>query len=81
MKKIRAKHYIVTRYWLDYYTTTHCTLCGNSGVIDSRGVKSALGKEVGRLNWCICPNGQQMRKIRGDKLPIPDVDNTGYKRR
>lgn len=52
---------IVTRYWLDHYTDKHCTLCGNRGVIDTRGTKTPAGFEVGRLNYCICPNGQIMR--------------------
>lgn len=59
---IRAKHYIVTKYWLEYYADQHCTICGNRGLIDSRGVRTAAGTEVGRLNWCICPNGQALRK-------------------
>jgi len=67
--KIRPKHYIVTQYWFDYYATEHCTLCGNRGVIDTRGVRTPAGKEVGRLNWCICPNGQIMRKIEGGTPP------------
>lgn len=61
-KKIRPKHYIITRYWLDYYSTLACTLCGNLGIIDTRGTKTSAGVEVGRINFCICPNGQQLRK-------------------
>jgi len=60
--KIRAKHYIVTNYWSAYYCNDHCTLCGNTGTIDTIGVKTPAGKSVGRLNYCICPNGQQIRK-------------------
>ncbi len=61
---IRAKHYIVTKYWLEYYASHYCTLCGNTGFIDTRGVKTPAGLEVGRINYCICPNGQIMRKGR-----------------
>ena len=64
---IRAVHYIITRYWLQYYATSHCTLCGNHGVIDTTGVKTPAGYPVGRKNYCICPNGQVMRKA-GVKL-------------
>jgi hypothetical protein len=60
--QMRAKHYLITRYWLEYYADSHCTLCGNSGVIDTAGVRTAAGKEVGRKNYCICPNGQALRK-------------------
>ncbi len=60
-KKIRPRHYIVTKYWLDYYCTEHCTLCGNRGIIDTRGTSTPAGLVVGRINYCICPNGQIMR--------------------
>lgn len=56
----------VTDYWMEHYCGDHCTLCGNSGVIDSRGVRTAAGFEVGRLNWCVCPNGQAIRaQVKG----------------
>lgn len=62
-KKIRIQHYIVTEYWLTYYADKHCTLCGNSGIIDTTGIaKTAAGLSVGRKNYCICPNGQLLRK-------------------
>lgn len=57
----------VVKYWFKHYATTHCTLCGNSGCVDSIGTVSAAGIPVGRLNYCICPNGQGMRH-RGDDL-------------
>jgi hypothetical protein len=60
-KLIRPKYYSVTKYWLDYYCDDHCTLCGNRGWIDTRGVRTAAGVEVGRVNYCICPNGQALR--------------------
>ena len=45
-------------FWFENYRTQHCTICGNRGVIDSRGVTTSAGVSVGRRNWCICPNGQ-----------------------
>lgn len=51
----------ITEYWSANYMTDHCTLCGNAGWIDSRGVKTAAGFDVGRVNYCICPNGQALR--------------------
>jgi len=51
----------ITEYWLKHYTSQCCTLCGNTGVIDTRGVFTPSGHNVGRLNYCICPNGQVMR--------------------
>lgn len=56
----------VTDYWLKHYSTQHCTLCGNRGVIDSRGVQTPAGYPVGRLNYCICPNGQALRDQGAD---------------
>ena len=44
------------------------TTCGNHGWIDTRGTRTPAGKDVGRVNYCICPNGQQLRAI-GAKLP------------
>lgn len=56
----------LTVYWAQHYATDHCTLCGNHGVIDSRGVRTPAGLFVGRLNYCICPNGQAMREEQVD---------------
>ena len=56
----------ITNYWLDNYAADHCTLCGNRGIIDTRGVTTPAGLEVGRLNYCICPNGQVLRKQKAD---------------
>jgi hypothetical protein len=61
----------VVDYWYEFYSAEHCTLCGNRGVIDTRGVRTPMGVEVGRLHWCICPNGQVMRR----QLPGPPRTN------
>jgi hypothetical protein len=58
---------ILTEYWNDNYVNgCHCSLCGNSGIIDSRGraITGHLDQviDVGRKNYCICPNGRMMRK-------------------
>lgn len=50
-------------FWLEHYCDNHCTICGNRGVIDSRSTAiTPAGYKVGRLNFCICPNGQSLRK-------------------
>jgi hypothetical protein len=54
----------ITDYWYKYYFDHHCTLCGNSGRIDTRGVRTAAGIPVGRVNYCICPNGQALRPAK-----------------
>lgn len=56
----------VIDYCMKHYVTEHCTLCGNRGIIDSRGVKTPAGVDVGRLNYCICPNGQSLRDQNAD---------------
>lgn len=68
---MKAKNETVIDYWYEFYADHHCTLCGNSGIIDSRGVKTAAGVEVGRKNWCICPNGQTIRsQLPTGELPL-----------
>lgn len=58
-----AENRAITRYWLDHYAPEgHCSLCGNRGVIDTRGTLTPAGYPVGRLNYCICPNGQVLRR-------------------
>ena len=77
---IRAKHYIITRYWLKYYADGCCTLCGNKGYIDTTGTKTPAGITVGRLNYCICPNGQIMRKHKAiipNQFPLKRNNPTG----
>jgi hypothetical protein len=59
-------------YWLANCATLHCTICGNVGIIDSRGVATPAGEPCGRLNWCICPNGQVMRKASKQALPTAE---------
>ncbi len=67
-KKQGPKCKAVTRYWLEFYGDNktgfgHCTLCGNTGVIDTTLTAfSSAGIRVGRKNFCICPNGQALRK-------------------
>jgi len=60
----------VTKYWRHYYMEDHCTLCGNHGLIDTRGTKTMAGVAVGRVNYCICPNGQA---LRAGNAKIPDA--------
>lgn len=45
-----------------------CGLCGNSGIIDTRCSAKWDGKNVGILDFCLCPNGRAMnRKDRATK--------------
>ena len=56
----------LTEYWLKHFCDSHCTICGNHGIIDSRGIRTSAGLHVGRLNYCICPNGMALRDKKGD---------------
>jgi len=66
----------LTDYWRKFGIGTdtmgigHCSFCGNRGIIDSRSITTPAGQVCGRLNWCICPNGQTMR--RQTKQMFPD---------
>jgi len=67
ISSVRMTENIVTSYWRRFYAGAACTLCGNSGVIDSRGrAMTAVGVAVGRLNYCICPNGMVLRRNRAN---------------
>lgn len=47
----------------------HCCLCGNHGVIDTRGqVFTVAGFECGAKIFCLCPNGRSL------KLKFPDIN-------
>jgi len=60
-------------YWLEHYCNEVCTICGNSGVIDTTAVLSPTGEKVGRLNWCICPNGVALRRLANGALPLERI--------
>lgn len=63
--------------WSDRYLSPEmlCSLCGNCGVVDTRGVRSPAGVPCGRRNWCVCPNGEALRERAGgfgpDDRPRP----------
>lgn len=53
-----------------------CGLCGNSGVVDTRGkVFSPLGEDCGVRAFCVCPNGRVIKHQLGDVLP-PEGDHS-----
>ena len=57
----------ITAYWREYFHDGDCTICGGRGWFDTTGTRSGGGRTVGRLHYCICPNGQRMR---ASKFPI-----------
>lgn len=55
----RVQEKSIEDYWLKHYMgAVLCSLCGNSGIIDTR---QSARQSAGRLNYCICPNGRAMR--------------------
>ena len=59
----------LTDYWRRYYIDREhalCSLCGNHGTLDTTHVRSPAGVACGRINFCICPNGQALRKLAED---------------
>lgn len=55
----RVQEKSLEEYWLKHYMgESLCSLCGNSGIIDTR---QSARRSAGRLNYCICPNGRAMR--------------------
>lgn len=61
-------------FWFDEIgNAVHCPFCGNSGVIDTRATAiTCAGHNVGRLSWCICPNGRKAKQHHGPTLNIED---------
>ena len=66
--------------WLEFLGPSEhamfCGLCGNSGVVDTRGrVKSPVGDDCGVRAFCICPNGRAAKAHCGGVLPPDDGEN------
>jgi len=53
-------------FWLsEFCPKGHCCICGNSGVVDTRGkVFTAAGFECGALVYCVCPNGRVQKRAQ-----------------
>ena len=72
---MKAKNKTVANYAMEFYVRDHCTLCGNWGFVDTRGTATPAGVYVGRVNYCICPNGQD---LRDQKAKIPTRHGAVY---
>jgi hypothetical protein len=59
-----------TDLWIEHFQEAGlCSLCGQRGIIDTRGLRSPAGVLCGKLNFCICPNGQALRTAQNGVLP------------
>ena len=57
-----TKNQLADLWVREFSSTGHCVLCGNAGVIDTRGkLFTAAGVECGDKVFCICPNGRVMK--------------------
>lgn len=71
----------ITEYALKYYFVEpkpglkECSLCGQTGVIHTEGQRDASGIAVGRANFCICPNGQEMRAAATTTVGAAGMEN------
>jgi len=60
-----AEEYGCPEPWMEFADGDHCGLCGNTGVIDTRGrVETPAGVPCGVLRFCLCPNGRAWKKGR-----------------
>ena len=72
----RLQEKVIDDYFWKHYENNDvpfglCSLCGNSGVIDTRGTAvSGAGVDAGRLNYCLCPNGRAMREAKSELLDV-----------
>lgn len=58
--------------WFEFLSNSCCGLCGNSGVLDTRGkVKTPRGEDCGIRAFCICPNG---RALKAEHALPPEED-------
>lgn len=69
----KAVEGIVVAYWVRMYEERGaCTLCGDSGWLDTTGVSTPAGAVVGRRQFCLCPNGMMLRKMAAhEQAPSP----------
>ncbi len=61
--------------WLAEFVSPngHCGLCGNKGLIDTRGKMFTLaGVECGVKAYCICPNGRSLKRAMTPRKSLPE---------
>jgi len=61
----------IDEYWNIHYVHPQlksCVLCGNTGIIDTTdtAIPPQGSPSIGGKHFCVCPNGQQLRKAGYD---------------
>jgi len=64
--------------WYEFVNGGLCSLCGNWGYLDTRGIKSPAGIICGKLNYCICPNGRSMKEKQWNLKEMSDGKDSRY---
>ena len=74
----RYKHKkILDEFWANEFIVGHlCGLCGNTGIIDTRGrAVSPAGEVTGGEFFCICPNGRCLKAHYNTPQKLHEIEN------
>lgn len=57
---------VLTKIWkAEFIKDKYCSLCGNTGIIDTRNRKHIdTNEDFGRPSFCICPIGRATKRDR-----------------
>jgi hypothetical protein len=64
----QSKQEALEDQWLEFLVGDMCSLCGQVGIVDTRGIRTPAGFECGGLHYCICPNGRALKVRNVSKL-------------
>jgi hypothetical protein len=53
--------------WEEFLVNNMCSLCGQVGIVDTRGIRTPASFECGGLHYCICPNGRALKAQNAPK--------------
>jgi hypothetical protein len=62
-ERLPTKNQLANLWHKEYSKRGFCVICGNDGIIDTRGkTSSPSGFEYGTKVFCICPNGRVLKR-------------------
>lgn len=56
--------------WVEFLHHNLCGLCGNTGVVDTIGLRTPAGVHCGVVRACICPNGRMWAQHDYDEVTL-----------